>query len=493
MAILKFMKDSRDTPLLQIENYSFTYPSYPGLPSSPLFQEMNFTLNRGEFWVILGNPECGKSTLSRCLTGLYPGFTRAETEGRILLDGENITDRSACDWIERVGIVLQGPDEQIVSSRCDDETAFALESLGLPPAEIRSRMERAFRRFSVTWPANRDPLSLSGGEKKRLLLAGLAMQDPDLWILDETLDELDRDSRSALLVELLRLTAEEGKGILLFASKYSDVFASPEIRMAILDKGRLLPLESPEDSHGLLKSRGLMTEEDLSVLGTLPESGHSRNFLELEDLRYTYPGNPDFSLRIQSFSIPPGSVTLLSGPNGCGKSTLARLLCGILEPDAGHILVEGKRADRSLLNRYCGYLFQNPDYQLFLPTVADELALGLKHSRYSRQEKLDMIDRGVSLFRLPGRDAPPSLMSYGARKRLQGAIYSLLEKRVYILDEADVGLNFTDYELLTGELKKRGAALVIISHNRELHSDEHVRIYQMAEGRLLSVSGGAAE
>ena len=387
-----------------------------------------------------------------------------------------------------MGIVLQGPDEQIVSSRCDDETAFALESMGMLPSEIRSRMERAFRRFSVTWPVDRDPLSLSGGEKKRLLLAGLAMQDPDLWILDETLDELDKESRASLLQELQRLVAEESKGIILFASKYSDIFDSPGIRLAVIDQGRLLPLENPDESLRILKSHGLMPDEKIPVLSFPEDTEGHQNCLEMEGLSYTYPGNPDFSLRVESLTIPPGSVTFFSGPNGCGKSTLARLICGILEPDAGRFLIGGKEADSSRLNRYCGYLFQNPDYQLFLPTVADELALGLKHSVYSRQERQSMVSRGVSLFRLPGLDAPPSLMSYGARKRLQGAIYSLLEKRIYILDEADVGLNFRDYKLLIGELKKSGAALIVISHNKELHPTDHVRFYQMAEGRLLPPS-----
>ena len=478
------MKNPSEAPLLKIEDYSFAYPSYPGLPSRPLFKDLNFSLIRGEFWVILGNPESGKSTLCRCLTGLYPGFTRAETEGRILIDGENAVNRSACDWIDRVGTVLQGPDEQIVCSRCDDEAAFSLESMGIPEDEIQERMDQAFRQFAVTWPVERDPLSLSGGEKKRLLLAGLRMQDPDLWVLDETLDELDVESRISLMNELGRLAGQEGKGIILFASKYSSVFERPGVRMALLEGGDILPLDSSEQGRNTLRQHGLISDQVLSLTEDSSGGTSSSSLLEMDNVRYAYPGNPDFILQVDHLRIQPGSVSLFRGPNGCGKSTLAKLLCGILDPDEGSIRLRGKTADKTALNRYCGYLFQNPDYQLFLPTVEDELALGLKHSGHTRHKRKEMVDKAVELFRLPGGDAPPSLMSFGGRKRLQGAIYHLLDKGIYILDEADSGLNYEEYRLVTEQLKKDGASLIIISHNSELHYGKDVVLYRMEQGRL---------
>ena len=501
-------RSSGSAALLQIEDYHFTYPSYPGLKSRELFSGLNFRLDRGEFCIVLGTPESGKTTLSRCLAALYPGLTGAVSEGRILLDGEAVTSRSACDWIEKVGIVFQDPEEQVVTTRCDDEAAFIPESLGLPPAEISRRMERAFKEFGVSWPLERNPLSLSGGEKKRLLLSCLRIQDPVLWILDEPLDELDRGGQTFLLETLSSLAEKENRGILLFASKYHSSFESIDARIAVLQDGQIIPRENRADFQKTLIRQGLVpaARSVKTVENTGPEDfadrspaagvaengsvggGEASNtaspLIEIRDLKFHYPDNPDFSLEIESFSLQAGETVVLAGHNGCGKSTLARLLCGLLTPDAGSLLLQGRSGEKSLLNKSCGYLFQNPDYQLFLPTVADELELGLKRSGLSRKERKSRVDEAVTLFDMPGRDAPPSLMSFGARKRLQGGIYSLLEKRLYILDEADSGLNYREYETIVAQLKKKNCALIVISHNSEIPLIEGDRLYEMCEGRI---------
>lgn len=470
-------------PLLKIEDYHFTFPSYPGLESHTLFNGLDFQLNRGEFRIILGKPESGKTTLGRCLCAVYPGLTKAAVQGRILIDGESISGRSACDWIDRVSVIFQDPDEQIVTSRTDDEAAFALESLGVEPGEIAERIGRAFSDFKVKWNRDRNPLSLSGGEKKRLLLSSMKIQDADLWILDEPMDELDREGQEFLLETLADLAVNEQKGILLFASKYHKSFASSVAEIAVLHEGGLHPYRGDSYSLELLSAQGLLPEKSFV---SKKNDTKGKELLQVSGLKFQYPDNPDFSLDIDKLVLKAGETAVLSGPNGCGKSTLARILCGLVPSDAGTLLLKGEPADKELLNRSCGYLFQNPDYQLFLPTVSDELELGLKHSGLSRRERSALVDEAVELFQLPGRNAPPSLMSFGARKRLQGAIYYLLEKRLYILDEADSGLSYRDFETILRQLKKKkDCALIIITHNRELSSLEGYHFYEMAKGRIL--------
>ena len=151
--------------LLDIRRYRFHFPGYPGLSQDALFRGLDFTLDRGELRIILGAPESGKTTLGRCLTGVYPGMTRAETEGEILLDGEAVDSRSACDWIHVMGTVFQDPEEQIVGTRCDDEAVMALEALGLPAAEMEHRLAEAFRHFSLEGKEERNPSLCREGRK----------------------------------------------------------------------------------------------------------------------------------------------------------------------------------------------------------------------------------------------------------------------------------------------------------------------------------------
>ncbi|MDC7241987.1 MAG: ATP-binding cassette domain-containing protein, partial [Spirochaetales bacterium] len=377
---------------------------------------------------------------------------------------------------------------------CDDEAAMVLESIGREAGDIRKKRACAFSRFSIEGKEERDPLSLSGGEKKRLLLAALEMQNPDLWILDETLDELDREGQEFLLTYLVSLAAEQQKGVILFASKYRDIFDSVRVRKALLRERHLHEEEDAGTFRDLLAGEGLIhtDRETLSsgkYAGEHPGDNTEPNdqvgVYELRDISFSYPGKGDFSLHLDSFSIKEGEIVVLAGPNGCGKSTLARILCGLLTPDKGEVLLKGSPAVKEELNRNGAYLFQNPDYQLFLPTVEEELALGLKHRGLKKSEQKGRIADAMDLFNLPSGEAPPALLSFGARKRLQGAIYYLLEKNLYILDEADSGLSFSDYGCIVRELMRKGTAMIIISHDPKVQQMAAHRVVEMKNGRII--------
>jgi energy-coupling factor transporter ATP-binding protein EcfA2 len=213
-------------------------------------------------------------------------------------------------------------------------------------------------------------------------------------------------------------------------------------------------------------------------------------------LRFTYPGGSPFELFIDSMTIRRGEVLGLAGPNGCGKSTLGLLLCGLYEPAEGTIALSLNSGEQPLKaeerTRRIAYMFQNPDYQIFLPTVRDELAFGLEEAGMEKGEIDQRTAEAITLFGLPPGSAPPTLLSYGARKRLQAATYYLLERDLYILDEADAGLTYADMISIIGNLQKRGSAVMLITHDALLAADICHRVVLMEGGRITETLDSAA-
>ena len=464
---------------LKVEKLSFEYPSYNDFSNAQILSELSLKTGIGEITVVFGGAESGKSTLAMILSALVPLHTGGKLSGTAELDGINLTGSDPSCIIEHCGLVFQDPERQTVTTECFDEAAFALESLGIDEDEIKKRVEAAFQSLGISYLLDIPTSETSGGEKKKLALAGLISVDPRLWILDETFEELDNPSK----VELFSLLKASGRSILIFSSKYFDIFREADA-FYLLNGGELsgsvsFPFPAPFEKK--LVDAGIIP--DLPAIKSdypgLPETG---TLLQADDLEYSYD-NGAFRLHVKRFELKENEVVSIVGRNGCGKSTLARLLCGLAEPQSGTIGAP-EPAEAPYLNAFCAYMFQNPDYQIFLPTVYEELAYGLKEAGCSSSVVKARVEKTIEEFKLPNADTPPALMSFSARKRLQAAVYYLLRRPVFILDEADTGLSFRDFIELTVKLKKTSRGLIIITHNLELASAVSDRVLGMSGGRL---------
>ena len=464
---------------LEVRGLSFRYPDYPNLPAAPLFRELDLELAAGEIGLVLGGPDTGKSTLCRILAGLVPRFSGGALDGRIWLAGRSILESRPFERIQEVGLVFQNPAEQLFTSRCDAEAAFALESLGMPPERIQRRVRTALRLLGI--PAPRDPQSLSGGEKKKLAVACLQAVRPAVWLLDETFEELDSGTRLRLL-ERLRAS---GRTVLITSAKWYELFGGRVDRVFLLSGGRLREVRPGSTAfHTLLRKEGF----ELGARGPRPRAP-AGPVLEAENLRFSYPGEGSFRLEVARLAVPLGGTLAVVGDNGSGKSTLARILCGLLAPAEGSVRLRldgGLRPlDRAALSRQVAYIFQDPDLQIFLPTVEEELAYGLKLQGLGEEEIAPRLRAAAESFRLPGLLAPPALLSFGARKRLQAAVYHLLGKRVVIFDEGDSGLGAPEFAGLLELFRDPARGLVVITHDLKLASRVAGATVRLEKGRVV--------
>ena len=483
--------------MIQLKDVCFRYPDYPGFRSQTLFNNLNLTLTQAQTGIVFGKPDSGKTTLSRILLGLVPRFTGGQLQGMIRLNDRDVLHSKPFELMETIGIAYQNSDEQLFTTRCDTEVAFALESLGLDRDHIARRVERSLERLGLSAFKDRNPATLSGGEKKKLLLACLFAVDPEIWVLDEIFEELDPEARALLFEQIVR----RGKTILVLTSKWLGIYRTPSCQFTMIESGKAQGLVRKPQDNGLpiLEQRGFRIRHarrgnaDRGAADC--QADHvvdGAPLLHLQDVTFSY-ADGGFSVTLERLSIRGSETLAVVGRNGSGKSTLARLLCGILTPHSGaiHVHVDGRSVagTPALLNTFTGYMFQNPDYQIFLPTVEDELAAGLRLRGESRSGIDARVNQAIELFRLPTGATPPALMSYGARKRLQAAVYYLLERPLLILDEADSGLSAEDIWRLLENLRDGQRALMLITHDVEIALAVSDRLVAMRTGRIVAQRG----
>ncbi len=476
------MPEAAKDPLI-ISDLTFRYPSLAGPGEMTVLDGFSLTLQQGKTTVLLGPADAGKTTLARILVGAAPRFTGGSLTGSLRLAGREISGSKPYELMEMIGCVAQSSDEQIFTTRCDTEIAFALESLGMPAAEMKERIVESLRLVGLDGFQARNPSTMSGGEKKRLLIACLAALAPSVWILDESLLELDQGWRGRI-IDFLR---DAGSAVLILDSRLSSVMQEKGDLFAILSRGKL--------SHSASRANDPAFVARAQGEGILPgnqtlrgENGPGKRLLKASGVRFQFPDADGFALAVDSLELEKGTVCSLLGNNGSGKSTLGRILCGLLPPAKGSVsLWSGAgyhAAAAEELNRTIGYLFQNPDAQIFLPTVFDELALGLRREGLGGPQVRGRVREACRMFQLPDPSAPPALMSYGARRRLQAAICYLLDRELLVLDEVDTGLSYREVYGLLAALRSTGAGILLITHDHSLATEVSSRILLLDKGAI---------
>ena len=235
-----------------------------------VFEDLNLSIEKGSFTVILGHNGCGKSTFAKHTNAIL-----LPCGGKMTAAGFDTSDESRLfDIRKHIGMVFQNPDNQIVASVVEEDVAFALENMGVPPEEMRVRVDEALKAVGMYEYREHSPSQLSGGQKQRVAIAGIIAMKPDCIVLDEPTAMLDPAGRREVMKTIKRLNRENGVTIVLI-THYMDEAAQAD-RVVVMDSGRVILDNTPSEvfSHvEKLREVGLDVPQSTQLMYLLRENG----------------------------------------------------------------------------------------------------------------------------------------------------------------------------------------------------------------------------
>jgi energy-coupling factor transport system ATP-binding protein len=530
--------DSASPPAVRLSDVCFTYPDQ----QSPALDSLSLEIEEGESVALLGPSGAGKSTLCRTLNGLIPHFQRGRFSGGVAIFGADAARARVPELARRVGLVFQDFESQLFSTSVELEVAFAPENFGLPREEIRSRITESLRAVGLSGRERRHPAALSGGEKQRLALAAVLAGAPDLLVLDEATTDLDPVGKASVLAVLRALASRQPASItpppggpgkpstILFAT--SDAEEASFAGRAILLRAGRLEADGPAavllSEPARLEAAGIRPPDLAALFARLGRPERPRDvgeaaralaqaglrldrraqqellaeeagarprgpaLVEATGLAYSYPDGTR-ALAGLDLAVNQGEFVALVGPNGSGKTTLAKHLNRLLEPSGGEVCIAGKptRARSRLeLARRVGYVFQNPDHQIFADSIFEEVAFGPRNFGLSPAEVSARVGEALEAVHLTGREEEdPFSLTKGERQRV--AVASMLAARpeLMVFDEPTTGLDYRESRSmmeLISRLHAAGHTIIIITHTMWVVAEYAERGVLMHGGRILA-------
>lgn len=424
---------------------------------------VDLRISHGERVLLLGPSGAGKSTLLAALAGLLPEDS-GESEGTVEIDGlEPVKAR------ERVGIVFQDPQTQLVMARCGDDVAFGLENRGVPAEEIWPRVSEALERVGFPYPIGRRTAALSGGEQQRLALAGVLAPRPGLLLLDEPTANLD-PAGGALIRSAIARSHDPDTTLILVEHRIAEALPLVD-RVVVLEPGGGVRADgTPTAVFSLLGDQ--LADQGVWVPGR-PLPTHRAVAPPADPLVRAEHVTVRHRLRAASICVRAGEALAVTGPNGAGKSTLALLLGGLLAPTSGSVDAAPGGAPHkwraAALTQRIGSVFQSPEHQFVTSRVADELALGPRQlGRADVSATVDELLERLRLTKLAG--ANPYTLSGGEARRLSVATALATAPRLLVLDEPTFGQDrrtWIELVELLARLRDDGCGIVAVTHDED--------------------------
>lgn len=447
---------------IRLKEVSFKYDG----AKENVLENINLTVEYGETVLLSGVSGEGKSTLLSIINGVIPFVNSGEFSGSVEIDGKDVTKLKISERSKLIGTVLQNADEQIIYDLVNEEIAFGCENLNIASEEIDRRIERFTTLMQIEKTAKTK--TLSGGQKQRLITASTLAMEQKIIILDEPLANLDTHT-AHILLKALRNLANSGYAVLIVEHRL-DVVKNYIDKVMRIENKQLFTSTDINDLNNGIKT---IPHADSSLPGEVLIKGEKlffaagdRNIIEGLDIE-----------------IRAGERIVLLGENGCGKTTLMRMLARLNKPSDGMLsqtITKSKKANSKWFSKV-GYVYQNPTYQLFMPTLLSEISFKAKSEEMAREM--------INAFGLSGLEQRhPQSLSEGQKRRASIAAVCASEPTVLFLDEPTVGQDYKNLcktvETVNKINKNLGTAIVTVTHDKRCAGALADRVLIMENGKI---------
>ncbi len=511
--------------IVEFKDFSFKYKTQ----TETTLKNINLTLYHGEKILILGPSGSGKSTLANCINGLIPFSYDGEITGSLKVAGIETKDASIFELSKHVGTVQQDTDAQFVGLSVGEDIAFSLENRSTPREVMLEKVDDAARTVGMENFLIEPPFHLSGGQKQKVALAGILHDEEEILLFDEPLAALDPAMGMAAVDLIDQIYREKDKTILIIEHRLEDVLYRHVDRIILVDEGQIQLDSTPDEllCSGMLKEHGIREPLYISALKNAGIQFTPEDHLEqieeldiskyqkaiLEEMKavseYQVPPKEDLLVRAShvtfayerrkaledvSFDIHRGEKIAIVGKNGAGKSTMAKLLCGIIRPSSGEIFINGTNyLSMSIreIGQKIGYVMQNPNQMIVKDIIADEVRLALTLNQFSQEDIDKRVADTLKMCGLyPMRNWPVSVLSYGQRKRVTIASILALQPEIIILDEPTAGQDYKHYTEIMNFLEEINRdyhiTILFITHDMHLAIEYTDRAIVFADGKCIA-------
>ncbi len=511
--------------IINIKNLSFEYPD-----GTKALEGINFSIDKGKCVAVLGANGSGKTTLLYHLIGVIPHIFSGELSGEIEVTGMDMLDSNIYEITQKVSIVQQDPDAQILFTTVEAECAFAPSNFGIEKEEIENRIKWALKVTGLEGFKEKPPDTLSYGQKQRLAIAASLTIKPEILLLDEPFSNIDSVGKKEILSVLKRLKQENKLTIVISTHDISEIAEIVDYVLLLSREGKQLTFDELHEVfkhiHLIEKARvnippltnltmklgvspaPLTLKESYATLSNLLDKGllkvasqtkrineisnHKDILLETLSLTHVYTNGND-ALKDINLKIYNGDFVGIIGQNGSGKTTLIKHFVGLLKPTKGEVFFNGRSIQKFTigeLSRDIGIALQNPEHQLLhAKTVFDEIAFGLR-KRHVEEEKINsLVQQAIKIVGLEEKqDVYPAKLSFGEKKKLMLACIVAMDPQVIILDEPFFGLDYfgkINFVELLKSLNTKGYTIVVVTHNMDIIAEYASRLVVMFEGKIV--------